>query len=111
MSPVEHCTSEAPAAIYLAASAPDRMPPTPTSGIESGSRVRSIRSTAVDLFISGSPDSPPVSRASGSSCPAIRETGGVVGIGRGSGGGRGCPGGWYRGGAGTDKKKKTEKKY
>src|SRR3546814_18739048 len=74
MSPVEHCTSEAPAAIFLAASAPDRMPPTPTSGIESGSRVRSIRRTAVDLFISGSPDKPPVSRASGSSCTAHRET-------------------------------------
>ena len=42
------------AAIFFTASAPERMPPTPISGMASGRRVRSMRSTEVDFAISGS---------------------------------------------------------
>ena len=59
--------STAPASRRRPSSSPrrrrDRMPPTPMSGIAPGRRVRSMRSTAVDLPISGAPDRPPASLA------------------------------------------------
>ncbi|KAG0741191.1 hypothetical protein G6F24_016786 [Rhizopus arrhizus] len=50
------------------------MPPTPTSGTDSGRRARRRRSTSVDCSSTGAPDRPPASLANGSPATLLWST-------------------------------------